>query len=86
VVRLQPLSFIIFSASLLTIVPRILSEFVPWFFKSKDLFILGHRISLSSVWLWWFVSTTLTLSLYVLLVKRGNARQERKRKSWVPEP
>jgi len=67
-------------------IPRILSELVPRFFKSKDLLILGHQIPLSSVWLWWLVSTIPTLSLFVLLVKWGNARTERKRKSWVPEP
>lgn len=86
VVRLQFPSFVIFVVSLVTGIPRFLSRLVPWFFKSNDLLIHGHRIPLSSVWLWWFVSTILTLALFVLLLKWGNARGERKRKSWVPEP
>jgi hypothetical protein len=85
-VLLQPISFIIFFASLLTLVPRLLSKFVPWLFKSNDLLIHGIRVSLSSVWLWWFVSTPLTLALFILVRKRGNARTHRRRKSWVPEP
>src|SRR5579859_8139037 len=86
VTRLLPPAFAIFVGSLITLVPRLLSDFVPWLFKSKDLLILSHRIPLSSVWLWWFVSTIPTFSLFILLVNRGNARAERKRNSWVPEP
>jgi hypothetical protein len=84
VVRLQPISFFIFVFSLITFIPRLFSDL--WFFKSKDLSILGYRIPLSSVWFWWFVCTIPTLSLFVFLTKWGSARQERKRKSWVPEP
>jgi hypothetical protein len=86
VVLLQPISFIIFFASLLTLIPRLFSELAAWFFKSSDVLIHGIRVSLSSVWLWWFVSTPLTLALFILVRKRAYARTRRRQKSWVPEP
>lgn len=86
VVRLQLPSFFIFVGSLVSIIPRLLSQFAPWVFKSQHLLIKGHQIPLSSVWLWWFVSNVLALPLFILLVKWGNARERRRRKSWVPEP